>query len=600
MSETQETPKTVRKRVRPERPITIHTEPVSKAFPVLRAQESRQHADEFTAFYSRAGSMGERTIIEPMYPPNQLIRHSMSSGVLRTCIEAMATNVEGFGYTLEYIGPEESRESDEVTAEYDRVRGILDHPNGEYSLIELRRRFRYDKETTGYGTMEIIRNPEDGFPDMLLHIPSFTVRATTQDSQATKARRFMPRPGAREDNMMEVRTRFRRYVQIIGGVPTYFRENGDTRAIDYTTGHAVGGDSGMPDKADKLASDILMDHIYYPGSRYGAPRWIGDLRSVLGIQESENMNLSFFKDNGIPAMMMFLLGGALSGDGARRFEEGIRQNRGAPMMHKISILEVEGNADAASEDGAIQRPDIKTVPLLQDRQTDAFFQEYETNSSKKLRSSFRIPALFTGLSEDVRHAVADASMTVAENQVFGPERASVDDLFNYSILTYNGMPMRFWRFRSNPPRITSAQEVMAAIRTFDAVGAMTPNIAISMANEMFDMQIPVIEDGWGDEPFAFTRAPATPPGQPTPPNDQPPLDAAGKAVKAAVAARGVTTGKPIPRRRVRVLEHRDVSRKDATTLRTIPEGSRRPSRVLTDGPSGSAGYEAGMEDTSNG
>lgn len=550
-----------RERTRSAKSITLKTEPVSKAFPILAAQESRQHMDEFAGQYGSSAHGTENVIIEPMYPPGALIRHANASGVLRTCVDAMATNIDGFGYTLEYIGPEEQREGQEAQDEFQRVRGLLDHPNGEYSLIDMRKRFRHDKETAGYGTYEVIRNRDDGFPDMLLHIPSFTVRATTQDREPVPTLRYMPRPGAGEDNMIEVRTRFRRFVQIIGGQPVYFRESGDQRPISYKTGKPLGAGADLAESA----SDIVMDYIYSPGSRYGAPRWIGDLRSVLGIQESENLNLSFFKDNGMPAMMMFILGGAMGPDAITRFEEGIRLNRGQGMANKISLIEVMGDPASASEDGAIPRPDVKIQPLTHDRQTDAFFQEYENNAAKKLRSAFRIPALFTGLSEDVRYAVAEASMAVAENQVFGPERAQTDDLFNYQILTYNGQPMRFWRFRSNPPRITSAAEVMTAIKTFDQVGAMTPNVAIALANEMFDLQMPIITEAWGDLPFAMTTRPARTmdPNANTDPN----ADPAQATAKAA---------KPVPRQRSRILSpaHKDTVRRDGTTLKSAPRGAR--------------------------
>jgi PBSX family phage portal protein len=509
------------------------TPEVGEYYKALKAQLTKQLEDEFAGIYGGAAS--GFAVLEPMYPPITLNKHAMSSGVLRTCIEAMATNVDGFGYTLEYVGPEGGQDTSEAVEEYTRASGLLDHPNGEYSLIDLRKRFRIDKESAGYGTIEIVRNPDDGFPDVLHHAPSYTVRVTTQDTEVTVAARYMPRPGAR-DNMMQVKTRFRRLVQMVGSKRAYFREVGDTRAISATTGRAMAAEG-----QDDAASDMLIDMHYAPGSRYGAPRWIGDLRSVLGIQESETLNLGYFKDNGIPAMMLLILGGALSTQGQADFKSVIQQARGTGMQNKIVMLEVKGDDMAASDKGTIQRPDIRLEPLMQVRPQDAFFQEYESNSAKKIRSSFRLPAIFTGLTEEVRMAVAQASLTLAESQVFGPERAQTDDLFNYHILTYNGRPMRFWRYKSNPPRIHDESAIMAALKTFEQLGAMTPNIAIELANTMFDMRIAMVEDGWGDMPFEFSRgqrvdpvtgdfvatSPAAPPEPPIAPS---PGD--GDAVKA--------------------------------------------------------------------
>lgn len=503
---------TTRKRTRTETPDLIpglravvgkiETETVETKYPAMKAQSSRQMADEFNSFYSGgSGTAGTFNILEPMYSPTQLNRHAIASGVLRTCIEAMATNVDSFGYTLEYIGPEGGQDNADAQEEKARVEGVLDHPNGEYSLIDLRRRFRTDRESTGYGTIEVVRNPDDGFPDILYHVPSYTVRMTSQDKETTDAMRYMPRPGA-NNNMMLVRTRFRRMVQIVGGKRVYFRETGDTRPIDASNGKVMAGASA---DRDKLASDMVMDMIYAPGSNYGAPRWIGELRSVLGIQESENTNLGFFKDNAIPAMMMMILGGAMNQQGQQDFRTLVQQSRGAGMQNKVVMLEIKGDENAASDKGQIQRPEVKLEPLMQTRQNDAYFQEYEENSAKKVRSSFRLPAIFTGLTEEVRYAVAQASLTLAESQVFGPERNQTDDLFNFQILTYNGEPMRFWRYKSNPPRIHDEAAILKAVETLEKVGAMTPNIAIEIANAMFDMDIANVEDGWGDMPFQFTQ-----------------------------------------------------------------------------------------------
>lgn len=500
---SDEEPKTrTRKRRAKHRNVAFASKSVEASFPVLKTQASRQEVDEFAGVSLSIGGGQEHSIIEPVYPPQVLNRYAMSSGVLRTCIEAMATNIDGFGYTLEYIGPEDQRERQEVVDEYNRVRGVLDHPNGEYSLTTLRKRYRVDRESAGYGTMEIIRNEDDGFPDLLYHVPSHTVRMTTPDRAPTQVLSFLPRPGSRANNMLKVSKRFRRAVQVVNGKPVFFKECGDTRKISAHTGTELDEEGTTP----AAATEILLDYIYSPGSRYGAPRWIGDLRSVLGIQESENVNLGYFKDNGIPAMMVFVLGGALTQSGMDTFEESIRSNRGQAMQQKVALIEVEGDPEAASEEGVINRPDVKVQSLTRERQTDAFFQEFESNAAKKVRSSFRLPAMFTGLTEEVRYAVAEASLTIAENQVFGPERAQTDDLFNYHILTYNGEPMRYWRFRSNPPRISNEAAVLEALSVFNEVGAMTPNIAIGIANEMFDMQIPHVEEDWGDEPFEVTLA----------------------------------------------------------------------------------------------
>lgn len=552
----------------------IKTTTIEDSYPVLKSQATRQVEDEFSGSYATGGDL---TVIEPLYPPSVLNRYCIASGVLRTCIDALATNIDGFGYTLEYIGPEGQQDSVEAEQEYNRAKGVLDHPNGEYSLIDLRRRFRVDKESCGYGTLELIRNQEDGFPDAIHHVPSFTVRMTTQDAEAVDAWRYMPRPGSNSD-MVLVRTRFRRYVQMAGSKKVYFRENGDNRAISTGDGRAK---SGASDKTN-IASDIVFDAHYAPGSRYGAPRWIGELRSVLGLQESENTNLAYFKDNGIPAMMMLVLGGAMSEQSQLDFKTMVQQARGSGMQNKIVMIEVKGDEMAASDKGMVQRPEVKLEPLLQVRQQDAFFQTYEGNSSKKVRSAFRLPAILTGLTEEVTYAVAQASLTLAESQVFAPERNQTDDLFNYQILTYGGEPMRFWRMKSNPPRIQDAEEVMKAITTLESVGSLTPNIAIELANGLFDMRIERIAEGWGDMPFALTSGGIIDPitgafKTPAGGDDGKPLTPEQEEARKALLAKKRTIARKRHRdaTRVKELVTAKVSKGQSGTQRGISRGSAK-------------------------
>ena len=65
--------------------------------------------------------------------------------------------------------------------------------------------------------------------------------------------------------------------------------------------------------------------------------------------------------------------------------------------------------------------------------------------------------------------------------------------------------MKYWRFRSNQARITGPESVMDTMKTLDEVGAMTPNMAITIANEVFGLNRPLIEEEWGDMPFELAK-----------------------------------------------------------------------------------------------
>lgn len=101
-------------------------------------------------------------------------------------------------------------------------------------------------------------------------------------------------------------------------------------------------------------------------------------------------------------------------------------------------------------------------------------------------------------------------MVVAETQVFGPERNVFDEVVNAKLLLdKDGVPARYWRVRSNPARLVAPEALLEALTTFDNMGAMTPNIAIGLANELFNLDIEEVEDDWGNLPFTFATQGAT-------------------------------------------------------------------------------------------
>jgi capsid portal protein len=252
---------------------------------------------------------------------------------------------------------------------------------------------------------------------------------------------------------------------------------------------------------DQEATEIFHDTLYSPGSPYGIPRWIANLPSIMGIRESELTNLQFFKDNAIPAMAILISGGALSAESVANIQSHFSGGRGRQSMNRVMVLEASGDDEAGKLEGSIPPPRIDMKPLTSERQTDGNFNEYEEACEKKVRASFRLPPLFVGRSDDYSHATADASMVMADAQVFGPERNKTDDVYNSKFLVKDGIPLQYWRMRSNPPRLVSAEAILDALDVLDNVGAITPNIAIGIANELFDLALTPIDQEWGNVPF---------------------------------------------------------------------------------------------------
>ncbi len=468
---------------------------------VLKAAATSQQVDD--PFKNQSGGLGDGVtglhLISPPFNFGALLRLPRENNMLRQCIDAMVTNVEGHGWRLEYTGPEDQEESTEAKAEKVVLENLLDFPNDDMTLQELRERQRRDIEILANSFLEVGRD-DAGRIVMVSHVPGYTVRLTNKEKEKVPVEVILPREGkARVQKIMKT---FRRYVQIVGTQKVFFKEFGDPRSISPKTGR-VDDELSLEEQATELIH--LTQH--YPGTPYGIPRWINQMPAILGSRQAELTNLDFFKENAIPAMVLMVAGGSITQESIEDLEEQFVHAKGRSSFNRITIIEARGDEEAASQDGNVPSPRMEIKPLQSERQKDALFQVYDSNNMMKIRSSFRLPPIFVGLAEDYTHATAKASFEVAESQVFGPERAKTDDVWNMKILsTY---APKFWSFRSMPPRISDPQDIIDAIEKFDAAGALNPNVVIGLANDMFDLEIPLIEEPWGDVPFSLTTIAVT-------------------------------------------------------------------------------------------
>ena len=460
------------------------------------SDQSKQIDDPFRLQSGAISDLGNGLhIIEPPFNFTALMRLPRENNMLRQCIDAMVTNVEGHGWRLEYTGPEGQEQSPASKAEQQTLENLLNFPNDDHTLQELRERKRRDLETMGNAFLEIGRDAQDRIC-LVSWLPAHTVRLTNKEEEPVEVEVKLPREGTA--TIQRVRKTFRRYVQIVGTRRVFFKEFGDPRQIDPRTGRV--NEELTPVEE---ATEVIHLRIYAPGTPYGIPRWINQMPAILGSRQAELTNLDFFKENAIPAMVLLVAGGQVTQDSVDDIEEQFLAARGRASMNRITIIEARGDEDAASQDGNIPSPKMEMKPMQNERQKDALFQDYDMNNMNKIRSSFRLPPIFVGMSQEYSHATAKTSFEVAESQVFGPERVKGDDMWTMKLLsTYSP---KFWSFRSLPPRITDPVEVIEGVKVFNEVGAMTPNVAIGLANDLFDLEIPAIEDDWGDMPFEITN-----------------------------------------------------------------------------------------------
>lgn len=493
-------------------------------------------------------------IDDVMIPPFDLEALCMlyeNSGALRRNIDAMVTNVDGFGQrfepVLDFSSPdindqirdiklrEELEGIDdllEVSAatleskapsleevestknlwsmlanvEKGRLESFFAFVNPLTTFTKLRKSTRQDMELLGNAGWEVIRkNNEDPTSKItdIYHVPFVNVRLIRADSKPTLVKVRIRKDPIHYDEV-EVYRHFRRYVRIVGSTRTYYKDFGDERIVSRTTGRyytSIGDLQEEEGSGAKPAHELFHWQIRSPKSAYGVPRWMGELIAVLGNRASEEVNLLYFDNKAIPPMVLLVSGGRVSESSVERIASYIEDRvRGRQNFHKILILEaVPAGEDVDSGDLEHSgRMRIELKPLMKELPQDALFQTYDSNNQIKIGRAFRLPQILTGDHRDQNRATAEVSKAMAEEQVFQPERDDFDSVINRHFLP--SLLIHFWCFRTQAPVQRFPDSLIENVRKSLMSGSITPNEARKLIADAFSIDLPFRNEDWAKSP----------------------------------------------------------------------------------------------------
>ena len=344
---------------------------------------------------------------EPPYSFQNLYMIAEESDVLQACVDAMAKNVDGFGYQMVFLGDDLTEKTgSQAIQQFTRCRDFFDHVNESESFGTIRQKMRQDLEFLGNGAFEVVRN-NFGQVQMMYHLPFKYLRMSMAWGNPVTKIYHIPRDG--KIVALRVKKFFRRFAQVRqdGRRLRWFKEFGDPRVLDTMTGqYWKKGD----DPVKFPASEVLHFKIPFGGLAYGLPRWIGAMLSIMGKRQAEFVNYDLFENQGIPPMAVLVSGGVLTDESVATLQNMIQGMRGVTNFNRVMLLEALAEGMGLENTGTAK---LELKELSGFRKEDQMFTRYLDGCEKACRHRFRLPPLYVGAAETF--CIAEQYQTLTEN-----------------------------------------------------------------------------------------------------------------------------------------------------------------------------------------
>jgi PBSX family phage portal protein len=432
-------------------------------------------------------------IVAPVEDPIALAAFPNISSNLPPCIDAMAVNVGGMGFTLEQTisseHPDYGKYEKEIAEERDRLNSWFEWldimtPDSWNSLC---RNTRRDEETIGTAFWQAVPNSAQAIKDgespilEITKLPAKYVRFTKKDKVEIEVTvRVLHNFEYKE---VKIGRRFRKIVEHVAGKKVFFKEYLDPRVIDPNTGE----EKELP--ISKQANRVIVFKIYNSESDpYGLPRWYGNTVAIGYAREAENVIYLYFRDNAIPPLVVLVSGGKLAEGAIDQIKEHMRAHKGRSAQFSTLILEAEPSS--VGEGSRNVRVDLR--PLAGAQFDVNKFRDIDKDVWDKTLGMFKLPPIVVGKSTDYNRATAETALMMAEQQVFGPERDEFDHIINTTIMnTFNA---RFHRYASKKPELSEPADLNDLLDVLTNVLAITPKEARSIAGRYLRIDLPPYEE----------------------------------------------------------------------------------------------------------
>ena len=413
-----------------------------------------------------------------------MVQHS---SILPQCINAYKSNIAGFGIEVRYKN--DATDTKKLEDEFNRMSEIIELLTVECDTKEIFEKIIGARETYGIAYLEVLRNAfgEVVQIEFIENVPS--IEKSIESDDVFEIEYYF------NGKMHKRKEKFRRYRQTINGKTVYFKEFGDKRIMDKTTGKYV-----KKLEESQRANEILEFKL---GEKpYGQVRWIGQILNIDGSRKAENLNNNYFENGRHTPMAVIISGGTLTDDSFDKLQHYMNDIKGEAGQHSFLLLEAEKNENGTVMDKESE-PKIEIESLAKMLQNDELFQNYIDNNRRKVQSSFRLPDLYVGYTTDFNRATAQTVMEVTEKQVFQTERQSLAWILNNKLLKdYN---FKYVEAYFKEPDITNPDDLYKILTIVNNAGGLTPNKAKEIGYKILGETSDDFEGEWANIPLAYQK-----------------------------------------------------------------------------------------------
>lgn len=429
-------------------------------------------------------------IVKRPYPPKELQDLVQMSTILQQCVEAYRRNIVGFGAVPQYHEDDViEAETAEMKAEWEQIQDFVKYFSFDMSMEDVFGEVIEDREITGNGYMEIMRDTLNMVVEGARINPEYMFITSRQDELVDVSY-------IRNGKTFKRKRRFRKYVQEIGAQKVYFKEYGDPRKMHKKTGEY--SDSVPP--GDE-ATEVL--HFKIGAETYGVPRWIGQLVHMYGARKAEELNFKYFTQGRHTPMAILLHNATLSAESEKELTDYASSIEGVEHSHKFLIIEAEGLSEGILDEEKVNAK-VEVKSLAEMLQNDALFLEYDTASREKVQSAFRLPDIYVGRSKDFNRATADTARYITEEQVFEPERKSLEWVINNKLL--DSYLFKYTGVSFNAPEISDTEQLVALLDVANDIGAIAPNDIREVVGKFLGKKLENFEGEEYDVPASVASA----------------------------------------------------------------------------------------------